>query len=104
MPSIWIWKVPGIRQSCPETVKPSFYRTSGGAEIDLILEIGATERWAVEVKHSTAPKVSKGFYSACEDIQPSRKILIHSGEDSYPLKENIEAMSLTTLMKELVDR
>lgn len=93
--------IENLLSRCPETVKPSFYRTSGGAEIDLILEIGTTERWAVEVKHSTAPKVSKGFYSACEDIHPSRKILIHSGEDSYPLKEGIEAMSLTTLMKEI---
>jgi uncharacterized protein len=93
--------IENILSRCSETVKPSFYRTSGGAEIDLILEIGATERWAVEVKHSTAPKVSKGFYSACEDIQPSRKILIHSGEDTYPLKEDIEAMSLVALMKEL---
>jgi len=93
--------IENLLSCCSKTVRPSFYRTSGGAEIDLILEIGSAERWAIEVKHSTAPKVSKGFYSACEDIQPHRKILIHSGEDSFPLKEGIEAMGLPTLMKEL---
>ena len=93
--------IENLLSCCSETINPSFYRTSGGAEIDLILEVGSAERWAVEVKHSTAPKVSKGFYSACEDIQPSRKILIHSGKDSYPVKDGIEAMSLPTLMKEL---
>lgn len=76
----------------------SFYRTAGGAEIDLVLEPIPGERWAIEVKHSTVPSVSKGFYIACEDIQATRRIIIHSGNDSFPMGEGIEAMSLQMFM------
>ncbi len=93
--------IENILASISERIPRSFYRTSGGAEIDLILEPAASERWAIEIKLSTAPKVSKGFYSACDDIQATRKILIYSGEDSFPMKDNVEAMGLQSFMKEL---
>ncbi len=78
-----------------------FYRTSGGAEIDLVLEPAPGERWAIEIKHSLAPKVSKGFYSACKDIQATRKIVIYSGDDCFPMREGIEACSLLSILKQL---
>ena len=93
--------IENILASISERIPRSFYRTSGGAEIDLILEPAASERWAIEIKLSTAPKVKKGFYSACDDIQATRKILIYSGEDSFPMKDNVEAMGLQSFMKEL---
>ena len=93
--------IENILASISERIPRNFYRTSGGAEINLILEPTASERWAIEIKLSTAPRVSKGFYSACDDIQATRKILIYSGEDSFPMKDNIEAMSLQSFMKEL---
>ena len=95
--------IENILASISERIPRSFYRTSGGAEIDLILEPTAGERWAIEIKLSTAPKVSRGFYSACDDIQATRKILLYSGEDSFPMKDNIEAMGLQTFMKELAE-
>ncbi len=33
----------------PERAIPYFYRTSGGAEIDLVLEFSGTEKWAIEI-------------------------------------------------------
>ncbi len=38
----------------------SFYRTSGGAEVDLVLRWADGREWAVEVKRSLAPKVERG--------------------------------------------
>ncbi|MCP4935350.1 MAG: ATP-binding protein, partial [bacterium] len=49
-----------------------FYRTAKGAEIDLVIEQGDGSIWALEVKRSLSAKAQKGFYIACEDIQPSR--------------------------------
>jgi len=79
----------------------SFYRTSGGAEIDLILEPTPGEVWAIEIKHSTAPKVSRGFYTACKDVEATRRIVIHAGDDSFPMGEGIEAMGLQDFMREI---
>lgn len=37
---------------------PSFYRSSGGAEIDLILELPTGDTWAIEIKLSLTPKLN----------------------------------------------
>ena len=66
----------------------SFYRTSGGAEIDLVIDFGTGERWAIEVKRSRAPKVSRGFHSACEDVDPARTLVVHAGDDRFPISRS----------------
>jgi predicted AAA+ superfamily ATPase len=85
----------------PAEVIPSFYRTSAGAEIDLLLSWPNGEHWAIEIKRSTAPKVERGFHNACEDIQPSRKWLVYSGTEAYPMRDGIEAMPLHLAMQTL---
>ncbi len=79
----------------------SIYRSNAGAEIDLLLTWPNGEHWAIEIKRSTTPKVERGFYSACEDIQPSRKWLIYPGSECYPLGDGIEVMSLHDAMQAL---
>ena len=81
-----------------------FYRTSSGAEIDLLLNWPSGESWAIEVKRSLAPKVERGFHSACEDLQPTRKLVIYPGDEPFPLGHGVQAMPLTTLCHELALR
>lgn len=78
-----------------------YYRTSAGAEVDLVIDMGRRGLWAIEIKKSTSPTLTKGFFSACEDLQPKRKIIVHGGEDEFPMKEGVEARSLRSLCKEL---
>jgi len=85
----------------PAGTQPSFYRSNAGAEIDLLLTWPNGEHWAIEIKRSTTPKVERGFYSACEDIQPTRKLLIYPGHESYPLGDGIEVMPLHAAMQAL---
>jgi predicted AAA+ superfamily ATPase len=81
-----------------------FYRTSSGAEIDLLLNWPSGESWAIEVKRSLAPKVERGFHSACEDLQPTRKLVIYPGDEPFPLGHGVQAMPLATLCHELALR
>ena len=83
----------------PAGVVPSFNRSGAGAEIDLLLTWPNGEHWAIEIKRSTAPKVERGFHSACEDIQPSRKWLVYPGAEAYPMRDSIEAMPLQVAMQ-----
>ena len=85
----------------PTGTVPSFYRSNAGAEIDLLLTWPNGEHWAIEIKRSTTPKVERGFYSACEDIRPSRKWLIYPGMECYPLGDGIEVMPLQVAMGKL---
>lgn len=88
----------------PADVTPSFYRSSAGAEIDLLLTWPNGEHWAIEVKRSTTPKVERGFHSACDDIKPVKKWVIYPGAEAYPLANDIQAMPLHTAMRALADR
>jgi len=66
----------------------SFYRTSAGAEIDLILRKGR-RTLAFELKSSTVPKVSKGFWNALDDISPDEAYVVAPVSASYPIKGGV---------------
>ncbi|WP_229215129.1 ATP-binding protein [Dyadobacter bucti] len=81
-----------------------YYGSPGGAEIDLVLEFADGETWAIEIKRSSSPKLSKGFYIACEDLKPDKKFVIYSGTDTFPMAEDVTAIPLYGLMNEIVGR
>lgn len=85
----------------PAGVTGHFYRTSGGAEIDLLLAWPGGELWAIEIKRSSAPKVERGFHSACDDLKPSQKWVVYLGQETYPLTTDIQAISLHGLCEKL---
>jgi predicted AAA+ superfamily ATPase len=85
----------------PYRTLPSFYRTSAGAEIDLILEFPNGHIWAIEIKSSLTGKPSKGFYHAIEDIKPDKCFVVCAGEDSYPISEGIDAISISEMAQEI---
>ena len=79
-----------------------FYRTAAGAEVDLVLEFpGISEIWAIEVKRSLSAKLKKGFYHACEDIQPHKCFVVYAGADRYPVSEGVEAIGLAEMARVL---
>lgn len=53
---------------------------------------------AIEIKRSSAPKVSKGFHIACDDLRPRRRLVVHAGDDDFPLPGGAEALSLPTML------
>lgn len=88
--------------SClPTGITAWFYRTSAGAEIDLVIEKNSTEKYAIEIKRSASPALSKGFYLACEDIGATKRYLVYSGKEKFPIAKDVIALSLTDMMSEL---
>jgi len=86
----------------PDGTLPSFYRTSEGAEIDLILEFpGLSEKWAIEIKSGSAPKPTKGFYNAIEDIEPDKSFVVYAGDERYPISEGVDAIGLSEMAQML---
>ena len=86
----------------PERTKASFYRTSAGAEIDLLLDLpGRPAPWAIEIKRGLTTRPGKGFHNAREDIKPERSFVVYAGEERYPIMEDVEAISLSELAIEL---
>jgi uncharacterized protein len=82
-------------------VEGFFYRTGGGAEIDLLLQWPDGTLWAIEVKRSLTPRPERGFYAACADLSPAKKFIVYPGSERYRLAADIEAIPLPLLAEEL---
>jgi uncharacterized protein len=93
--------IENILSVTPSHAQPFYYGTPTGAEIDLIIEFSPTEKWAIEIKRNSTPAVSKGFYIACEDVQPQRRFVVYSGKDRFSLGQGVTAISLFELMNEI---
>jgi uncharacterized protein len=80
--------------------KPYFYRTAGGAEIDLILEKGE-RKIAIEFKASKSPEVSKGFWQAKKELGIEEALVVAPIDKSYFAKEGIEITTLNSVIEAL---
>ncbi|MFI3137600.1 MAG: DUF4143 domain-containing protein, partial [Methylococcaceae bacterium] len=76
----------------------SFYRSSAGAECDLLLTFPDQTTWAIEIKRSLSPSLQKGFYFAQEDIQPAQSFLVYPGTETYSIAEGVKAIGLIALL------
>jgi predicted AAA+ superfamily ATPase len=86
----------------PDRTHAGFYRTSAGAEIDLILHLpGQRKPWAIEIKYGLSPKPSRGFHQAIEDLEIEKAFVVYSGDERFPLSKSTEAISLRELSTEL---
>ena len=81
----------------------SFYRTSNGAEIDLILEKG-NKKIAIEFKSSMAPKPSVGFYKSMEDLRIKEGWIIApiNIEEKYEIKKGIFVASISKFLQTIL--
>ncbi len=77
----------------------SYYRTSNGTEVDLVLETPLNEVWAIEIKRSLAPKIKASYHHAADDIGAHRKFVIYSGKDQYPISNETEVISLSAFIE-----
>jgi predicted AAA+ superfamily ATPase len=84
-----------------DDAEASFYRTSGGAEVDLILSWPSGRRWAIEIKRSLAPRLERGIRSALADLEPEQGFIVYPGVERFPLGEQVDAISLEALCQEL---
>jgi uncharacterized protein len=85
----------------PWLVQPSFYRSRGGAEADLVLAFRDGRRWLVEVRRTLTPKLPRGFTAAWDDVKPERGFVVYPGEHRYRIRRDVEAIGLVELCREL---
>ncbi len=93
--------IENLLRAAPERTQASFYRTSAGAEIDLLLELPNNRTWAIKIKRGGAPKVGKGFHLAVGDIRPDKAFVVYSGDERYPKGKGIEAIGVRAMAEEL---
>ena len=70
----------------------SFYRTAAGAELDMVIETGK-KKIGIEIKFSSAPKVTKGFWQACEDVGVDHAYVVAPVREGWPMAQNVDVVS-----------
>ena len=70
-----------------------FWATHAGAELDLLVVRGR-KRVGVEVKRTSAPKITKSMLTAMEDLALSELYVIHAGRDAFPMAKRIKAVPI----------
>lgn len=79
-----------------QTAEPErygYYRTSNGAEIDLVIEKQGV-RIGIECKASTAPNPEKGLFSAMNDLALEHVFVVAPVDTAYPLKQKVSVAPL----------
>ena len=80
----------------PNNYQAYFYRTSAGAEVDLVFVDGSNVI-AVEVKLSATPKLSRGFWNGFADLKCRKGFVVYPGDERYPVAENVDALPVSEL-------
>jgi len=81
--------------------KASFYRTSSGSEIDLILEKG-NKRVAIECKGATSPNLSRGFWNAVSEVKFQEVWVIAPIKEAYPIENGVMVAPTHRLVEHLM--
>lgn len=69
----------------PQGVDVGFYRTAAGAELDLVVDLG-NKKIGFEIKFSSVPKLSRGFWQACDGVGLDHADVVASVPQGWPLK------------------
>ncbi len=90
--------IDNIASVLPEQADLFFYRTVVGAEIDLLIKHPDGRLIAIEMKCTSSPQLSRGFFEACDDLQVTDRYVVYPGNEKYPLRDNVMVISLLDML------
>ncbi len=76
--------------AAPEA-QPYFWRTQGGAELDLLL-MRRGKRVGFELKEGDAPGMTKSLHAALSDLSLARAYIVYPGQNRYRVHEKVEVV------------
>ena len=85
-----------VAAALPAGAPLGFYRTTAGAELDLVVEL-PQRRIGIEIKFSAAPKPTRGFWQAVQDLQVDRAVVVAPVARRYPLTAEVEVVPVWDL-------
>lgn len=89
-----------LARATTEGWRAGYYRTAQGAELDLVLEKGL-RKVAVDCKASGTPAVTRGFWSALEDLKIKEAYVAAPVREAFPMGKGVEAVPLDGLLERL---
>jgi len=93
-----------IIHNLERSIQPWFYRTQQGAECDILLERNGKVIAAIEIKHGSSPKASKGFRVAIQDTGASAAYIIGNTDNTFKIDDTITITNLSHFLTEVLHR
>ncbi|MDF1489347.1 ATP-binding protein [Tessaracoccus caeni] len=78
------------------TARPYFWRTSNGAELDLLLD--GTPRIGIEVKRADAPRLTASMRAALDELKLDELFVVYPGTRRYRLAERATVVPFSDLV------
>ncbi len=91
-----------ILQIIGNAYQPHFYRTHNGAECDLVLTKSSKPYFAIEIKYSSAPQLTKGNMISFDDIEAKYNFVITPDSKDYLISKNIRVCSLDVFLRKYI--
>ncbi len=89
-----------IANQLPRSARMNFYRTAAGTEMDVVVEMGQ-RKIGFEAKFSSAPKVTKGFWQACDDLQLDAAYVVAPVAVGWAMKTPGSVISVMDIVEKL---
>lgn len=84
-----------IIQLLPSYIRPYYYRTQDGSEMDLVLVKGLKPIACIEVKTSNEPHLTRGFYECLNDLKCAQAFVITPHQQTvYKLNKEVSVYGL----------
>lgn len=77
-----------------------FWATNAGAELDLLV-MRSGLRLGFEIKRTSSPKITPSMRNALTDLKLNRLDVVHAGEHTFSLAENIRAVASIRLLNDI---
>lgn len=87
-----------VKQLLGRNAEMYYYRTHHGTECDIVLKKGLKPLASIEIKYSSAPKITKGFTLAIDDLDTKNNYIITPDCDDYTIRAGIVVCSLKTFL------
>jgi predicted AAA+ superfamily ATPase len=84
-----------------EDVKPYFYRTADGSELDLVLVKGLKPLVSIEIKLSNAPKITRGNRVSINDLETVHNFVITPSGGTFQFDNEIILTDLKNIFLQL---
>lgn len=85
----------------PNQIKPYFFRTAAGTELDLILSSGNRIEYAVEIKLTNSPQLTRGNTEAISVKNPQRRVIIIPTGEKFPFRDDWTVWGISEFLVEI---
>jgi predicted AAA+ superfamily ATPase len=92
-----------IIQQLKDGIQPYFYRTTNGAEMDLVLVKGLKPMVSIEIKLSLTPALKRGSTESVNDLKTEHNFVVTPSGGNMPIKPRWTHCNLKEILAQLLN-